>query len=86
MGSQRVGHDRAIDLTDMWIGTWPDSEKEPLSCALVVVELLLGGISSGLPLYSHLDFLVCSPCLVYLRILPWVRMHLLAKMDSTEKA
>ena len=30
--------------------------------------------------------LVHSPCLVYLRILPSVRTHLLAKMDPTEKA
>ena len=45
-------------------------------------ESLIWGISSRFPLASHLAL---SPYLVYLRVLPCVREHLLAKMDSSER-
>ena len=58
-------------------------ERELLSCALTTPTW---GISSGFPLPIILICLVLSPCLVYLRILPCVHVHLLAKMGSTEGA
>ena len=42
-----------------------------------------------LPGFLWLIILIClvlNPCLVYLRVLPCVRAHLLAKMDSSEEA
>ena len=45
-------------------------------------ESLIRGISSRFPLASHLAL---SPYLVYLRILPCVREHLLAKIESSER-
>ena len=49
-------------------------------------ESLLWGISSGCPLGNPFDLPVLSPYLVYLRVLPGVRMHLSAKKDSTKEA
>ena len=42
--------------------------------------------SSGFPLVSHLIYLVLSPYLVYLRILPCVHMHPSPKVDSSKEA
>ena len=46
----------------------------------------LDHISSGFLLTSHLALLVLSPYLVYLKVLPCVLTHLIAKMDSSKEA
>ena len=49
-------------------------------------ESLIWGISSGFPLDNHHASPDLCPYLVYLRVLPCVHVHLLAKMESSEKA
>ena len=66
--------------------TWEDSERESLWVAPSwQFELLLWGISSGFPLAVILIWLVLRLYLVYLRSLPYVHVHLLAKMDSSKE-
>ena len=54
------------------------------SSPFMVVYMTYRGISSRFSLASHLPLTV-SEHLVYLKILPCVHMHLLAKMNSTEE-
>ena len=68
----------------MWIDTRVDSEREsrPRGSLNHIYEAFLLGFL--LPII--LICLVLSPYLVYLRVLPCVCMHLLAKMDSSQEA
>ena len=70
----------------VWIDTLADSEGTPWVEASWWFELLLWGVSSRFPLANHYDCLVHSSNLVYLRILLCVLIHLLAKLNFTEKA
>ena len=65
---------------------WRTQRGSPWVKALWWFELLLWGVSSRFPLASHHDCLVHSPNLVYLRVLLCVLIHLLAKLNFTEKA
>ena len=60
--------------------------RESLSHTLVERTSLLWSISSGFPWPVILICLVLGPYLVDLRILPHVRLHLSAKLDSTPEA
>ena len=68
----------------MWIDTQVGSERElsPRDSLNHLYEAFLPGFLWPILLLC----LVLSPNLVYLRVLPCVRVHLLAKMDSTEEA
>ena len=72
----------------MWRDTWTDSEGESLSSAC-----LHGGLNhihgAFLLVFIWRVILIClahNPCLIYLRILSCVCLHLLAKMDFTRKS
>ena len=68
----------------MWIDTRTGSERE--SCPRASLTHLYGAF---LPCFLWPIVLLClvlSPYLVYLGVLPRVRTHLLAKMDSSEEA
>ena len=47
---------------------------------------LTWGISLGFPLASRLALPGSESCLVHLRVLPCVHLHVLAKVDSSEEA
>ena len=69
------------------LDTWVDSESERVaeSCPHYSLNYFYAALLSFL--WSIiLIYLVHSLYLVYLRIVTCVHMHLLAKMDSTEKA
>ena len=68
----------------MWIDTWAGSERQSRprgSLNHLYVAFLLGFLWPIILLY-----LVLSLYLVYLRVLPCVHVHLLAKKDSSEEA
>ena len=67
----------------MWIDTRADSERELLHHGHL--NHLHGAFLPGSLWPIILIFLVLSLYLVYLRILPCVCAHLLAKMDSGEE-
>ena len=67
----------------MWIDTQADSERE--SRPRGGVNHLHGAFLPGFLWPIILLCLVLSPYLVYLRILPRVRVRLLAKMNSSEE-
>ena len=68
----------------MWINTRADSERE--SRPRGGLNHVCGAFLPGFLWTVTLLCLVLSPYLVYLGILPRVRAHLLAKMDSSEEA
>ena len=68
----------------MWIDTRADSEKE--SCPRGSLNHLYEAFLPGFLWPIILHCLVLSPYLVYLRVLPCVRTHLLAKVDSSKEA
>ena len=71
----------------MWIGTWSDPGGGSLSHACGSLNYFCGIFLLGFRWPIILICLVCNPYLMYLRItLPGVCMHLLDKMDFTEKA
>ena len=72
----------------VWIDTWADSGRERAaeSCPRGSLSYFYGLFLLGLLWPIILICLVHSPYLVYLRILPGVCVHLLAKMDSTAEA
>ena len=72
----------------MWTDTWADSGRERAaeSCPRGSLSYFYGLFLLGLLWPIILICLVHSPYLVYLRILPGVCVHLLAKMDSTAEA
>ena len=68
----------------MWIDTRADSEKE--SHPRGSLNHLYGAFLLGFLWPIILLCLVLSSYLVYLRVLPCMRVHLLAKMDSSKEA
>ena len=68
----------------MWIDTQVDSERELRPRGSL--NHFYGAFLLGFLWPIILICLVQSPYSVYLRILPCVRAHLLAKMDSSEEA
>ena len=67
----------------MWIDTRVDSERE--SCPCGSLNHLYGAFLPGFLWPIILLCLAPSPYLAYLRVLPCVHVHLLAKMDSSEE-
>ena len=68
----------------MWIDTWAGLEREPRPRGCL--NHFYGAFLLGFLWPIILFWLVLSPHLVYLSILPCVRTHLLAKMDSSKEA
>ena len=68
----------------MWIDTQAGSERE--LCPRGSFNHFYGAFLPGFLWPIILLCLVVSLYLVYLRVLPCVRVHLLAKMDSSEGA
>ena len=67
----------------MWINTWADLQGKSLSGGL---NYLCGAFLLDFIQPIILIFLAHNPYLVYLRILPCVCMHLLAKGNPTKEA
>ena len=67
----------------MWKDTRADTERE--SRPRDSLNHLYGAFLPGFLWLIILLCLVLSPYLVYLRVLPCVRVHLLARMDSSEE-
>ena len=68
----------------MWIDTQVGSEGQ--SCPHSSLNNLYGAFLPGFLWSIILLCLVLSQYLVYLRVLPHVHVHLLAKMDSSKEA
>ena len=84
-GCKRVRHN-LVTKHHVWIDTRADSEGESLNCARVAIWITFMGHSSGPPLANQFHLPGSKSILVYIWILPCVHAHLLAKMDSTERA